>query len=299
MTVHKSSFPSSLPAVQETVQYISYSKVSESFTFTSISRVPSQYSATNVDPAFCRYPTPAHEFHNHSNTSPVAPGPCPNIATSVVADERPRGLTPQPRPTLTPHRGESPRHSCSSHWTFYAVLRACWCTCAPLCVEFVAHAVVFALLAGASAFACASAGYVFLTSKEPYRSSNRDSVLCMSGAGGAAAGLAIFTFCSALAWVTNWKAWKGPTDVSGEQRGSGRVGGPIIPFGLLLAVAAGGLFGAYIGVHLPGGGLSGGLDEVHAFQLGVAGVMTVAEGLVLLVACPLYAYRSSWTREGE
>ena len=174
--------------------------------------------------------------------------------------------------------------------TLYMVHHVLWSTWAPAFFDYIAHALVFALLAGTSAFACASAGYVFLISKEPYKSSNRDTVLCMSGIGGAVVGLAAFSVCSALAWAISRNARKRP----GASGGLDRVSGSIVPPGLLLAVATAGLFGAYIGVRLPGGGINGGLDEVHAFRLGAAGVMTVAEGLILLIACPLYAYRSSW-----
>ena len=289
MTVRKSSLPCSQPAVHEIMQYVSYNKVSESFTITSISRTPSQTDATSADPAGCGSVAFAHGFHGIPNIPSPPPNSPPNVTTSLAPDALSMGLTPQSEPP-TPHRGASSRSRGYSRTTC-AVLCS---ICAPAIFDYLVHAVVFALLAGTSAFACASAGYVFLIAKEPYRCSNRDTVLCMSGIGGAAAGLAVFSFCTALDWVVNRNVWKRP-DVPGIPGGTDRVARSIVPPGLLLAVAAGGLFGAYIGVRLPGGGLNGGLDEVHAFRLGAAGVMTVAEGVILLVVCPLYAYRSSWT----
>lgn len=291
MTVRKSFLSCSPPAVQETVQYVSYSKVSESFTVTSISRTPSRSDATNADSADWGDPAPAHGFHDSPNALTSPPSSPPNVTNSLAPDARSTGLTPQLETPTSPI-GENPHPRCRSG-TLYVVLHVLWSTWAPAFFDYIAHALVFALLAGTSAFACASAGYVFLISKEPYRSSNRDTVLCMSGIGGAIVGLAAFSVCCALTCIANWSARK-HSGASGAPDGPDRVGRSIVPPGLLLAVAASGLFGAYIGVRLPGGGINGGLDEVHAFRLGAAGVMTVAEGLILLIVCPLYAYRSSW-----
>ncbi|KAH9921877.1 uncharacterized protein B0H18DRAFT_1121176 [Fomitopsis serialis] len=227
MTVHKDY----LPSARTSVQYVSY--VSESLMFASVALSPSQSYATPSLPSF----TGRHPTWDDVPAPPAYSPPGPSVDTQHSV----------------PLRGTSPP------WT------AARAKLALGLVHYIAHGIVYCLLSGTSALVCTSAGYIFLISREPYRSSNRDTILCVSSIGGAAVGLIVFTLCWSFTQI--------------EPGGTGHdAAGRAEQIGWKASCRSGVLWrrcwrvlGAYVGARMPGRGLGGGLDEVHAFRLGAVG----------------------------
>ncbi|KAH9831547.1 uncharacterized protein C8Q71DRAFT_726739 [Rhodofomes roseus] len=269
MTVQKEFFPSA----RTSVQYASY--VSESFTVTSVDLRHSQ-----------PYTTPSFPFSSHPIYGGLPSSSTPSSGSPFDVSRRQPAHVPTSRRELA-IIDDTHKRRARKHPSFGVLRRILWAIALAL-ADYIAHGTVYALLSGAAALVCTSAGYIFLMSREPYKSSNRETILCVSSIGGAAIGFAIFTFCWGLTQVERrWMRRHDPAD--GVEH---RLGEAIMPLGLLCGVAVGGLLGAYAGACFLGSGLDGGLNEAHAFRLGAAGFMTVLEGLVLLVFVELYARRA-------